>query len=107
MNKFKINGKEYEMRCNIGALTVAEALNEKVDPKAQPVRFSLGMALAMFYGADRNCDLTIEDILTEFGDSQQRFAQLMEAVNEERARFEGKNETDEPEPAATEDPKKD
>jgi len=78
------------MTVNLGTLLYAEQLNKGVQDDEQN-RQNLGFALACFYGADRNCGLTIEDLIDTFNTAA-KYKELLIAVKDETNIFNGIND---------------
>lgn len=92
MKTIEIKGKKYGLTVNLGTMTMAEVLNRGVDA-SQAWRLTMGFMLACFYGADRDCGLTMDD-LVEHCLTLKKFNELAAAVAEESRVWEGQNAQD-------------
>lgn len=92
MKTIEIKGKKYGLTVNLGTMTMAEVLNKGVD-QSQTWRLTMGFMLACFYGADRDCGLTMDD-LVEHCSTLKKFNELAAAVAEESRAWEGQNAPD-------------
>lgn len=104
MKKFEINGKEYGMEVNALSLSIAERINQGVS-KELTIRYDFGFALACFYGASKECDLTMDDLFEHFGKTKAGYQELSNALKEELNRYNGV--TDETEAVCDESKEKD
>ena len=90
MTEVEINGKKYGMTVNIGTLTFAEAINEGI-PAEHRLRIDLGFILACLHGADMNCPVTMEDLVTHCT-TKKKFMELREAAERELKAFNAEND---------------